>query len=44
MGDCTQLKDKDQWEYLQCMGDVIVARNAKWARADEVYEDCIKGK
>lgn len=44
MGDCTVLKDKDGWEYLQCMGDVIVARNAKWARADELYEDCIKGK
>ena len=29
---------------MQCMGDAIVARNAKWARADELYEDCIKGK
>lgn len=42
MGDCTNLED--QWEYIQCMGDVIVARNAKWTRADELYEDCIKGK
>lgn len=42
MGECALLKD--DWEYMQCMGDGIVARNAKWARADELYEDCIKGK
>lgn len=29
---------------MQCIGDVMVACNKKKARADEVYEDCIKGK
>lgn len=42
MGDCAELKD--EWDRVQCQGDVIVGRNAKWARADKLYKDCIKGK
>lgn len=41
MGDCANLQD--DYDYAQCMGDVIVGRNKKWDRADEVYKDCIKG-
>lgn len=41
MGDCANLQD--DYDYAQCMGDVIVGRNKKWDRADELYKDCIKG-
>ncbi|HJA54656.1 MAG TPA: hypothetical protein H9951_04635 [Candidatus Bacteroides intestinigallinarum] len=41
-GECLDIED--EFKRMQCIGDVMVACNKKKARADEVYEDCIKGK